>query len=168
MSKIDELIKKLCPSGVEYKELRQVCDVIRGDRITKKDLIDDGKYPVMSGGVTFFGRYSKANRKANTITVAQYGSAGYVSFIKEDFWANDVCYSVIPYDFIDNKFLYYVLCHNQKHLYIFFCLFQSSHETMVSCEKALLLPYWVLANSSPAQNIGTPLESIRSVMAFFI
>ena len=117
MSKIDEMIKKLCPNGVEYKELRQVCDVIRGDRITKKDLIDDGKYPVMSGGVTFFGRYSKANRKANTITVAQYGSAGYVSFIKEDFWANDVCYSVIPCDFIDNRFLYYVLCHNQKHLY---------------------------------------------------
>ena len=34
------------------------------------------------------------NREANTITVAQYGSAGYVNWVDERFWANDVCYSV--------------------------------------------------------------------------
>mgnify|MGYP004642416037 CR=1 FL=1 len=117
MTKLDELIKELCPDGVEYKTLGEVASVIRGERITKNDLIENGEFPVMSGGTSFFGRYNNWNRDANIITVAQYGSAGYVDFITERFWANDVCYSVLPDDFINNKFLYYVLCNNQKLLY---------------------------------------------------
>lgn len=38
MTKLDELIKELCPNGVEYKTLGEVASVIRGERITKNDL----------------------------------------------------------------------------------------------------------------------------------
>ena len=117
MKGLQQLINQLCPNGVEWKTLGEVAKVKRGDRITKKDLIPNGKYPVMSGGTCFFGRYSKYNRCANTITVAQYGSAGFVSFVTEDFWANDVCYSVFPLDIIVNKYLYYCLVNNQQVLY---------------------------------------------------
>ena len=30
MSKLDELIKELCPDGVEYKTLGEVCEIARG------------------------------------------------------------------------------------------------------------------------------------------
>ena len=30
MSKLDELIKELCPNGVEYKELKDICEISRG------------------------------------------------------------------------------------------------------------------------------------------
>ena len=117
MSKLEELINELCPNGVDYILLKDVSDVKRGERITKKDLKDDGLYPVMSGGTSYFGRYDKYNRNEDTITVAQYGSAGYVSFIKEKFWANDVCYSIIPKNIIDNKFLYYCLSNQQNYIF---------------------------------------------------
>ena len=65
------------------------------------------------------GRFSKANREANTITIASYGAAGYVGFAKEPFWANDVCLSVFPKDdrIVNNKYLYYALKAHQQYLY---------------------------------------------------
>ncbi len=40
MSKIEELIEKLCPNGVEWKELGEVCEILDNKRkpITKKEL----------------------------------------------------------------------------------------------------------------------------------
>ena len=42
MSKLDELIKELCPNGVEYKKLGAVADVSRGGNFQKKDYISNG------------------------------------------------------------------------------------------------------------------------------
>ena len=39
MSKFDELIKKLCPDGVEFKPLGEVCEMKRGTSLTKKILL---------------------------------------------------------------------------------------------------------------------------------
>ena len=36
MSKIEKLIQKHCPDGVEFFELSQVASIVRGERITKK------------------------------------------------------------------------------------------------------------------------------------
>ena len=94
MSHLQDLIEELCPEGVPYVELREVAEVVRGDRITKKQLVEDGEYVAWSGGREPFGRFNDYNREADTITVAQYGSAGYVNWVDEKFWANDVCYSV--------------------------------------------------------------------------
>lgn len=51
MSKIDDLIEKYCADGVEYKKLGECSKIVRGNRVTKKDLLENGKYPVISGGV---------------------------------------------------------------------------------------------------------------------
>ena len=114
---LNEILNTYCPKGVEYKKLKDIAKVERGQRVTKKELIKDGKYPVISGGVKPLGYLDKYNRDKNTITIAQYGSAGYVDFQKEVFWANDVCYSVYPNEGIDNKYLYYCLCNLQDYLY---------------------------------------------------
>ena len=118
MSKIDELIKEKCPNGVERKPLREIAKIKRGERITKKDITDDGEYPVMSGGVKSMGRYKDKNRDANTITISSYGAAGFVNYVEEDFWANDVCLSVYPNEkILINRYLYFALKAQQQYIY---------------------------------------------------
>ncbi len=36
--------------NVEWKKLGEVCKVLRGSRLTKKELVETGKYPVFHGG----------------------------------------------------------------------------------------------------------------------
>ena len=102
---------------IVIKKLSEVLTIKRGKRITKRDLIENGKYPVVSGGVKFMGYIDKYNRNENTITIAQYGTAGYVNIQKEKFWANDVCFSLFPKEEILNKYLYYFLTNKQNYLY---------------------------------------------------
>lgn len=102
---------------VEWKNLGEVCKIIRGKRVTKGELCENGEYPVISGGVTPMGFINSFNREPNTITVSQYGTAGYVDFQKQRFWANDICYSVYPSEKLDNKYLWYVLKNMQVFLY---------------------------------------------------
>ena len=42
MSRLDELIKKLCPNGVEYKKLGEVATISRGGNFQKKDFAESG------------------------------------------------------------------------------------------------------------------------------
>ncbi len=114
MCKLDELINELCPDGVEYKKLENIALIKRGSRVTKTELDDSKPYPVYSGGVTPMGYYEDKNQKANTITIVKYGTAGFVNFITKEFWANDVCYCILPKNEINNKFLYYLLKENQQ------------------------------------------------------
>ena len=116
MSNINKLLQTYCSNGVEYKQLSEVAKIERGVRITKKDLIEDGKYPVMSGGTSPMGYINDNNRDKNTITISSYGAAGYIDFQTQDFWANDVCLCVYPVD-IDNKYLYYALKNQQEYIY---------------------------------------------------
>ncbi|PUD42412.1 type I restriction endonuclease subunit S [Helicobacter pylori] len=98
--------------------LGDIAEIKRGVRITKNELDIFGKYPVVSGGVGFLGYTNNFNRYENTITIAQYGTAGYVNFQKNKFWANDICFCVYPNkDVIKNIFLYYFLKVNQNYLY---------------------------------------------------
>ena len=42
MSRIDEMIERLCPDGVEYKTLGEVGEFVRGSGIQKKDFVEEG------------------------------------------------------------------------------------------------------------------------------
>ena len=56
MSRIDELIAELCPSGVEYKALGDVGKFVRGNGLQKKDLADIGVGAIHYGQVyTHYG-----------------------------------------------------------------------------------------------------------------
>lgn len=103
---------------LQWKSLEEVAEIIRGVRITKKDLLGDGRYPVVSGGTGYMGYTNHYNREANTITIAQYGTAGYVKWQSENFWANDICYCVKPNTkVILNRYLYFYLINKQQYLY---------------------------------------------------
>ncbi len=108
----------MLPLNWQRVRLGDICEIKRGVRITKNELDVFGKYPVVSGGVGFLGYTNNFNRYENTITIAQYGTAGYVNFQKNKFWANDVCFCIYPNkDIIKNIFLYYFLKVNQNYLY---------------------------------------------------
>ena len=48
MSKLDELIDKLCPNGVEYKKLKEVCKIITAPKkLNSKEYLDFGNYPII-------------------------------------------------------------------------------------------------------------------------
>lgn len=114
------IITKSLQNGTIYRKLGEICDIKRGDRITKAQVLPIGKglYPVISGGITPMGYLDNFNRPQNTITIAQYGSAGFVNWQTEKFWANDICYSLFPHEtLLNKKFLYYILCNNQDLLY---------------------------------------------------
>ncbi|EJB18885.1 type I restriction enzyme, S subunit [Helicobacter pylori CPY6081] len=117
MHKIERLLQTLAPKGVEFRKLGEVCEIIRGKRVIKKEILDKGKYPVVSGGIGFMGYLNEYNREENTITIAQYGTAGFVNWQNQKFWANDVCFSVIPKETLINRYLYYVLTNMQNYLY---------------------------------------------------
>ena len=118
MSHIEDLIVHHCPNGVEFKALKDVAKIIRGERVTKTELLENGKYPVVSGGTGYMGYLDRYNREPQTITIAQYGSAGYVNWQTENFWANDICFSVIPNkNVVLNRYLYFFLSSKQAYLY---------------------------------------------------
>ena len=42
MSKLDEMIRELCPDGVEYKKLGEIATISRGGNFQKKDFLTEG------------------------------------------------------------------------------------------------------------------------------
>lgn len=114
MSYLDKL---LAGRPVTWKPLGEVAEIKRGKRVTKRDLSSDKPYPVYSGGVSPMGYYDHYNFPADTITIVKYGTAGFVNFITENFWANDVCYCIIPKSDILKRYLYHALLSKQKDIY---------------------------------------------------
>ena len=119
MSKINELINKLCPDGVKFLFLGEICEIKTGKGITKKDSVEGGSFPIISGGKEPMGMYHLTNRQANTVTISRVGAnAGFVNFIDVDFYLNDKCFSAIPIEKyknkLDSKFLYEYLKNNEQ------------------------------------------------------
>ena len=59
MSKLDELIDKLCPNGVEYKKLKEVCKIITAPKkLNSKEYLDFGNYPIIDQGKNYIIGYT--------------------------------------------------------------------------------------------------------------
>ena len=99
----------------EIKTLNSISNIKKGEQKNKLDLIADGKYPVLNGGMNFSGYCNSYNREANTITISEGGNAGYVNFIKEKFWSSGHCYTLHDLK-IDKYFLYQCLKNSEKRL----------------------------------------------------
>lgn len=116
MSKLNDLINKLCPDGVEFVKLGETCEVLRGKRLTKKQLLETEKYPVFHGGIQPIGFYSKKNRNANTVMIINVGaSAGTIGYSEKDFWSSDGCYCLSHTESVLPRYIYYVLSKDQHY-----------------------------------------------------
>jgi len=115
MSKLEELIQKYCPDGVEYIKLGNVTQVSRGTRVVKSQLSDSG-YPVYQNCLTPMGYYDKTNCPSGTSFVICGGAAGNVGYTNVDCWAADDCEYIETGDKVINKYIYYCLMSNQHYL----------------------------------------------------
>ena len=71
----------MCPNGVEYKLLKDVSEMKRGQSITTKNL-NEGKIPVIAGGQEPSFYNDKYNREGETITVSSSGAyAGFLNYL---------------------------------------------------------------------------------------
>ena len=114
---IDEEFTKLVEkSNCEFKKLGDICEIDNGKCITKDKLVP-GDYPVIGGGQSPFGFHDKFNRNENTILCSQSGNySGFISMYPTKIWASD-CFSIIPNDIVENKYLYYYLKNIQDNIY---------------------------------------------------
>ena len=116
MNKIEKLIAELCPDSVEWKKLGEVCKVLRGERLTKKELSSEFQYPVFHGGLIPLGYYYKYNREANKTMIINTGSIGEVVWSSVPFWSSDGTFTIETQNNIIDKFLYYYLKIKESYL----------------------------------------------------
>lgn len=109
MSKLQNLIERLCPEGVEYRKLGEIAEILRGRRLTKKELTDKAEFPVYHGGIEPIGYYTQNNRPANTVMIINVGaSAGTVGYSDKPFWSSDGCYCIGKSKLISDRYLWFI------------------------------------------------------------
>lgn len=60
MNKIEQMLQELCPNGVEYKKLTDICSLSRGKVYSKTYLSENvGNYPVYSSQTANNGELGK-------------------------------------------------------------------------------------------------------------
>jgi type I restriction enzyme, S subunit len=117
MSKIDDLIRELCPEGVPNPPLAEVADLTRGTSISR-DETEEGTVPVIAGGQKPAYWHREANRNEANVVIAGSGAySGFVSFWDQPIWVSDA-FSISGHpDSLLTKYCFYVLKNRQGLLY---------------------------------------------------
>ena len=115
MNKLKELINELCPNGVKYKNIQELCKISRG-KVMSKDFIKSnaGEYPVYSSQTENNGELGKISTydfDGEYLTWTTDGAnAGSVFYRKGKFSVTNVCALLeVKNKVMIPKFLYYVL-----------------------------------------------------------
>ena len=88
-----------------------VAKIQKGQQINGEKLSEIGSYYVMNGGVVPSGYLEDFNTPANTISISEGGSCGYVQYNSVPFWSGGHCYTLIEHI---NSFNYKYLFHYLK------------------------------------------------------
>jgi len=116
MSKLEELIQKYCPDGVEYVKIQDVCDVFTGGEVPE-DSIKGGTpqegmvYPIWGNGKEVYGYATTYKISQDAVCVSSIGAnTGDVFFHKAYFTPIIRLKVLIPKDErLSVRFLYYAL-----------------------------------------------------------
>lgn len=118
MTKIEELLAELCPNGVVWKELGEICVVKTGRQINKTFIQNNlGRYPVVNSGKEPLGFVNVYNTEDDPIGITSRGAGvGYVSWNEGKYFRGNLNYSSTIKDsnVILPKFLYYFLKNSSK------------------------------------------------------
>ena len=85
-------------------------------RVTKKQLVSTGKYPVYQNSLAPMGYYNDYNCEANTTYVITAGAAGEVGFCASKFWAADDCLIFTDLKNVESKYIYYYLLTKREYI----------------------------------------------------
>ena len=117
MNKIEKLIEEICPTGVPFLPISELCTTFSGGFIKKTKQDVNFEYPVYNGGVGPTGYYNKFNSPADSIAISGRGSIGFVNWVSTKFWAGNSCHVVKSnVSKLSNKYLYYYLKHSEQNL----------------------------------------------------
>lgn len=107
MSKIEKLIKELCPNGVKFEMINKVVDLYygKGNTIPK----DGGNYPVY--GCYGIVGYTSTYNNENTPIVGHIGSAGKVSWGRGQHFVtyNGTICKTRNKNILNSRYLYHIL-----------------------------------------------------------
>lgn len=134
MSKIDELIERLCPNGIKYEKLGDVCDVIAGFSfkanlfkteglpVVKTTNIQDGY--IDETNMVYFDIKDYSSNLENYIIYPNDIVLGMSGTIKvginnnnKNYYLNQRVCKFNPHHELDNKYLYYVLSNSINELF---------------------------------------------------
>jgi type I restriction enzyme M protein len=105
--KDSEIPFKLPPNWV-FCKLGEIITLTYGSSLTKSQTSPLGKYPVYgSNGIV--GHYNSFLTEKRSIIVGRKGSSGALNISELPSWTTDVAYYIEETDFIDFKFLYFLL-----------------------------------------------------------
>ncbi|MDW8802951.1 restriction endonuclease subunit S [Clostridium sp. A1-XYC3] len=95
----------------EVKILGDICSINKGEQLNKLDLLSNGEYYALNGGIEPSGYTENWNTKENTISISEGGaSCGYVKFNVKKFWSGGHCYTLEGLSkSIYNEYLYQYL-----------------------------------------------------------
>ena len=97
-------------------KLENIADISRGVRVVRNQLGTDGAYPVFQNSMTPLGYNEKANCSADTTFIIAAGAAGEIGYSRTDFWAADDCFYLECSDMLNDRYIYYVLLCQQRHI----------------------------------------------------
>ena len=119
MSKLDDLVKELCPDGVKKIKMKDIANVTIGEFVHKNKQNDDFPYPVYNGGITNTGFYEEYNNEGKKVLISARGAnAGFVNKIDGRYWAGNSCYSISVKneEELNWNYLYYYMKNNESAL----------------------------------------------------
>lgn len=95
--------------SIEMVKLKNICKLIPGKSITKKDLLP-GKFPVVGGGKTPMGYHNESNTDENCVIVSKDGSVGILSFYSQKIFLTGHGYVLTSVsEKFSEKYIYYFL-----------------------------------------------------------
>ena len=90
-------------------KLKDIASFSKGKQINGDDLVDDGKYAFLNGGINPSGKWHEYNVEGNSIAISEGGnSCGYVNYMDKPFWCGAHCYFLYDLKY-DAKYIYYAL-----------------------------------------------------------
>ena len=135
MPNIKDLIEKLCPDGVEYKSIREVCDFVQGFAFKNNTFKQEGVGLVRTTNIQdktvskdnmvyidfedYKENLSKYIIKKDKILIGMSGTIKVgINNNNEEYLLNQRVGMFIPYeDIINNRFLFYILDNSVEELY---------------------------------------------------
>jgi type I restriction enzyme S subunit len=119
MSRLDELIEELCPDGVEYKTLGNICNLITTGKLNANAMVENGKYPFFTCDANPY-RINEYAFDTTAIIISGNGSqVGHINFYQGKFNAYQRTYVLSEFNNIDVKYLLHYLKGNLKNYIIF-------------------------------------------------
>jgi len=117
MNKIEKLIAELCPEGVGFKELGEVCIIKTGQAVNKIDISQNpGEFPVINSGREPLGFIDKYNTEDDPIGITTRGAGvGSVTWCEGKYFRGNLNYSATINDLnqLNTRFLYHLLLQDQ-------------------------------------------------------